>query len=178
MLPYLIITAVCHPWIIACPQEVQLAPYSSVRSRSLRSYEPHGQDGWFGSYEGHRSFFYGRLHLRVLGWSRYRRMVEELSSGMRWDLSTSRRMLEPLMRAGPGRVLCALLVSCIAHVAHAHTERCADLPSTRAYRVGCSNRNVASCSGRHRVDLGINDIVLRLGHHTLILHRGVSIMHR
>ena len=128
MLPYLIITAVCHPWIIACPQEVQLAPYSSVRSRSLRSYEPHGQDGWFGSYEGHRSFFYGRLHLRVLGWSRYRRMVEELSSGMRWDLSTSRRMLEPLMRAGPGRVLCALLVSCIAHVVHAHTERCADLP--------------------------------------------------
>ena len=32
------------------------------------------------------------------------------------------------MRAGPGRVLCALLVSCIAHVVHAHTERCADLP--------------------------------------------------
>ena len=154
MLPYLIITAVCHPWIIACPQEVQLAPYSSVRSRSLRSYEPHGQDGWFGSYEGHRSFFYGRLHLRVLGWSRYRRMVEELSSGMRWDLSTSRRMLEPLMRAGPGRVLCALLVSCIAHVAHAHTERCADLPRTglpgRVLKPKCSElRSVVQSYHEH-----------------------------
>ena len=48
----------------------------------------------------------------------------------------------------------------------------------RAYRVGCSNRNVASCSGRHRVDLGINDIVLRSVDYPLILHRGVLILDR
>ena len=33
--------------------------------------------------------------------------------------------LEPrLMRAGPGCVLCALLVTCIVYAAHAHAERC------------------------------------------------------
>ena len=48
---------------------------------------------------------------------------------------TSRCMLEPLMRAGAGCLLCALLVSCIVHAARAHAERRRDAPIC-AYRVG------------------------------------------
>ena len=40
-------------------------------------------------------------------------------------------MLEPLMRAGPGCVLCALLVSCIVHAGRAHAERRRDAPRMR-----------------------------------------------
>ena len=65
---------------------------------------------------------------------------------------TSRCMLEPLMRAGPGCVLCALLVSCIVHAARAHAERCAN-PSRTRLSGGCSNRKVAICIALQRFDL-------------------------
>jgi len=40
----------------------------------------------------------------------------------------SSRKLEPLRGAGPGYVLCALLVSRVAHAARAHAERCRNRP--------------------------------------------------
>jgi len=65
------------------------------------------------------------------------------------------------MRAGPGRVLRSLLVSCIVHAARTHAERCRDAPRMRLPGRGAVADYMANCVERQRIDHGLSGTVLR-----------------
>jgi hypothetical protein len=138
-------TAVRSLRLLTCPQEVAPASKPSSARRSLRPADRLQPAGQCNTQEARKRDGLALPQSHARGWRCRERMIQAPTLGERPILSTSRRTVQLLSRAGPGPGLHAQLVSPAVHAVRAHAKRYHEYP-VYGSRVRCSELDFAEFS--------------------------------